>query len=110
VQWTGGDPGSLVRVALYSEQATGTTYSYAYADAASGSLTISPTCTGHSVSSGGNGVRLQFGLPLSSNAEVSVQVMPNPANATTVVTPGITGPVQLTWELLVLFLRLVLGQ
>jgi uncharacterized protein (TIGR03437 family) len=106
VQWTGGEPGTLVKVSLYS---VGPNYTYSYADTGSGSLTIPPLCTGHSVSSGGNGVVCSFGLPLSSNAQITVQVMPNPASVATVALPGITGPVQLAWQYTYSFSGVVLG-
>jgi uncharacterized protein (TIGR03437 family) len=102
VKWTGGDLGSLVRVALYS----GTTHDYSYADATSGSLTISPGCIGYF----GSSLACSFGLPLASGAQITVQVVPNPASVTKIAVPGITGSVQLTWQYSYNFPGLVLGQ
>jgi uncharacterized protein (TIGR03437 family) len=75
VKWTGGDSTSLVRVALVSGGMAA--YSYAYATA--GSLTFSPT-----------------GLPVSANAQITVEVLP--VSPKSLLLPGITGPVSVTWE------------
>ncbi len=102
IQWTGGDASSLVRLQLCT-----TTCDYTYAHATDGSITISPFCTGHSVGSGGNGVVCSFGIPQSSNAQISIQVAP--ANPQVISAPGITGPVQLNWSYTYTFLGLALG-
>jgi hypothetical protein len=60
IQWTGGTPDALVRVALYS----GTEYDYSYAHAETGFLTITPACIGSSFSA----TVCTFGLPFSQDA------------------------------------------
>ena len=104
LKWTGGDPGTLVKLTLIS----GNTSDYTYADASSGSLTIPPLCIGNPFSAGGNGVVCSFGLPLSQSAQIEVQVMPS--QASTVGVPGVTGPVQLTWQYSYDFFPVTLGQ
>jgi uncharacterized protein (TIGR03437 family) len=108
VQWTGGDPGTLVRVALISGQGLTATSDYTYADASSGSLTMPPVCFGNPVSAGGNGVVCTLGLPLSQFAQITVEVLP--AHVTTLNVPGVTGPVQLNWQYSYDFSGLALGQ
>jgi hypothetical protein len=103
VKWTGGDPGTLVKVTLIS----GDRSDYTYADAGSGSLTISPICMGNPVSAGGNGYFCTFALLPSQDAQLTVEVLP--AQVTTINVPGITGPVQLSWEYSYNFSGLVLG-
>jgi uncharacterized protein (TIGR03437 family) len=103
VTWTGGDAGTLVKVALISERQE----SYSYADAASGSLTISPACAGHPGIFPG---ACTFGINTSTNAQVSVQVLPAPDQTTSVQVPGVTGPVQLTWQYSYSWQGLTLGQ
>jgi hypothetical protein len=110
VRWTGGDPGTLVKVTLISGQGLNATSDYSYADAASGSLTMPPYCSGNPVSAGGNGVFCTLGLPLSQNAQIEVQVMPAPDQVSIVSVPGVTGPVQLTWQYSYDFSGLILGQ
>jgi uncharacterized protein (TIGR03437 family) len=83
VKWTGGDPGTFVRVALISQGSS----DYSYAEATAGSLTMQPQCTGSVCT---------FGLPLSTGVQISVSVLP--AQPTSVNVPGVTGPVQLTWQ------------
>jgi hypothetical protein len=86
VKWTGGDANSLVRVALIS----GTASVYSYAHATDGSLTLSPQ-----------------GLAPSTTAQVSVTVVP--AAPKTIQLPGITGPVQVTWQYFSTFSGLIIG-
>ena len=91
VKWTGGDPGTLVRISL-STGGVYNRYDYAYVDAALGSFTLSPICMGNPVISGGNGVFCSFGIPSSNAAQVVVEVSPSPSGATYVAADGITGP------------------
>lgn len=107
VQWTGGDPGTLVKGTLISGQGLTARASYTYANATSGSLTIPPTCSGNPPPMG-SGVVCSFGLPLSANAQITVQVLP--ASPATVTAPGLTGPVQLTWQYSWNFSGLSLGE
>ncbi len=107
VQWTGGDPVTLVRVSLSSQQPDGTTYyDYSYADSAAGLLTIQPTCLGLP----GAGGLCSFGLAPSSNAFITVEVLSNPANNPPVTLPGVTGSVQLNWQYSYAFTGLVLSE
>jgi hypothetical protein len=46
-------------------------------------------------------------LPFSQNAQVTLEVLP--AQVTTISAPGVTGPVQLSWEYSYNFAGLVLG-
>jgi hypothetical protein len=69
--------GGAVTVISFAGQGLTAGESYSYADAGSGSLTISP------------------GLPPSSSAQITVQVLPAPDLVTAVSVPGVTGPVQL---------------
>jgi len=107
IRWTGGDPDSLVRVALTSSSAVGgSTSSYTYAHTADGSLTINPYCTS------GNPLNpkvCSFGIPASANASIAVTVMPDAAKTPTVAVPGVTGPVSLTWSYAYSFPNLVLN-
>lgn len=96
ISWTGGDSTSLVRVALISGQGPSEAESYSYAHATDGSLTFDPQCSGASVGSGGNDAACSFGLPLSSTAQIAVSVRPEQVQ--TISMPGVTGPVQLTWQ------------
>jgi uncharacterized protein (TIGR03437 family) len=107
LRWTGGDPDSLVRLTLTSMSADGTsTGSYTYGHASDGSLTMIPACTfGNPL----NPKFCSFGIPASSNASITVQVMPDPSKIPTVSVPGITGPVSLTWNYAYGFRSLVLA-
>ena len=93
VKWAGGDPGTLVRVALFS----GGVSIYSYASATAGSLTMQPRCAGTVCS---------FGLPPTINAGITISVVP--AQPTAVSLPGITGGVQLSWSYLYEFSGLTL--
>jgi uncharacterized protein (TIGR03437 family) len=97
IRWTGGDPGTLVKVSLVSVGPVYSQYDYGYADAASGSFTFDPICDGNPVSNGGNGVSCSFGLPSSEDAEVIVEVAPAPGTETHVTARAITDSVQLSW-------------
>ncbi len=97
IKWTGGTPGTLVRVALYS----GNQFDYSYADAGAGSITILPKCSGQPASCG-------FGLPTGSDARISIAVQP--AGSTIVSAPGITGSVQLNWRYYYEFPGLILTE
>ena len=94
INWTGGAAGDLVKVSLLSENMVSGSYDYSYVDAAAGSFTFQPLCSGNPVSAGGNGVFCTLGLPLSANASVIVEYS-GASNATNV--QGVTGPVQLSW-------------
>jgi uncharacterized protein (TIGR03437 family) len=95
VRWTGGEPGTLVKLTLISSQGASARASYSYAPTAAGSLTIAPVCSGNPAPAG-NGVACSFGLPPSSNSQIMIQVLP--AQTTNLTVPGITGPVQLSWQ------------
>lgn len=97
VTWVGGDPGTIVKVTLVSKNGIDAPYDYAEADAGVGTLTIAPYCTGHSISSGGNGVFCSFGLPGSNDAQVIVEVMPAPSSIISLAAQGITGSIQASW-------------
>ncbi len=58
-----------------------------------------------SLGTGGN--FCSFSLPLSSNAQILVEVLP--AQAQSVSVSGVTGPVQLNWQYLYRFTGLTLG-
>ena len=107
VQWTGGDPGTLVKLTLISGQGLSARASYSYAPTAAGSLTIPPLCMGHPSPIEG-GVVCSFGLPPSPNSQITIQVLP--AQTTSVTMPGITGPVQLGWQYTYTFPGLTLSQ
>lgn len=101
IKWTGGDANSLVRFSLCT-----TACDYTYAHATDGSITIPPSCSGNPIPAGA-GVVCSFGLAESSNAQISVEVLP--ATAETISVPGITGAVQLNWNYTWTFLGLTLG-
>jgi uncharacterized protein (TIGR03437 family) len=104
VKWTGGDSTELVKLTLISAQGSVQTADYTYAPASAGSLTISPVCTN---TPGTN--FCTWGLPLSSNAQIVVDVIPAPDHTTSVSVPGVTGPVQLTYQYSYTFTGLTLG-
>jgi hypothetical protein len=52
-----------VKVNLLSESMVSSSYDYSYVDAAAGSVTFQPLCSGYPVWAGGNGVSCTFGLP-----------------------------------------------
>jgi uncharacterized protein (TIGR03437 family) len=88
VKWTGGDANSLVRVTL-----TGSQSIYTYAHATDGTLTIQPKCISNPFLGGAGGC----GFLLTPGAgQISVDVVP--ATLQTITTPGVTGPVQVTWS------------
>jgi hypothetical protein len=98
-QWTGGDPGTLVRVAITSTIPGRPSPSiYSYADAASGSLTMAPTCGIVVGNPSPGGPVCLFLLAPSSNAQVTVQVLPARDHVTMLNAPGVTDPVELTWQ------------
>ena len=105
IKWTGGDPGTLVQLILYS----GLSGLYTYANATGGSLTIPPFCSGNPVSAGGNGVVCSFGLPFSTNSQMVIDVLPAPANIAGIPALGITGKVQLSWSYSYVFAGLAVG-
>jgi hypothetical protein len=108
VKWTGGDSSSLVRFSLCStDSVQGTLCDYSYAHTSDGSLTVSPLCTGHSVSSGGNGVFCSWGLPLSTNAQIVIDVLPSASQ--TIAVSGVTGLVTVSWRYRYTFAGLTLG-
>ncbi len=92
VQWTGGDPGTLVKVTLLSGDPVYPAYVYAEADAASGSVTFDPHCIEM-----GTGAFCSFDVPPSNVEQVIVEVSPDPANITTFQSHGLTGGVYATW-------------
>jgi hypothetical protein len=106
IRWTGGDPDSLVRLTLTSSSPVGgSTSSYTYGHAADGSLTMTPVCTfGHALFPSVCG----FGIPASSNASITVEVMSDPSKTPTVAAPGVTGPVSFSWRYAYGFQGLVL--
>ncbi len=111
IKWTGGDPGTLVKVSLISVQAGGiySLYAYGYKDAASGSFTFTPRCSGSPPGAGGSGVICTFGIPPSYTATVVVEVAPTPSKVTQVGAQGITGTVQISWVYRYVFAGLHLG-
>jgi hypothetical protein len=106
IEWTGGDPGTLVKLTLTSGQGMAARSSYSWAHVESGSLTISPVCSGPPAVL----PACNFGLPPDTNAQISVQVLPAPDRVATVHLPGITGPVQLNWLYSYTFAGLTLGE
>jgi len=94
VNWTGGDPGTLVRVALYTGGIR-TEYDDTYADVASGSATFAPICRG---AYEGSPQFCWFSIPFSNTAEVVVEVLPAPTNVTSLAAQGITDGVELSWK------------
>lgn len=107
IAWTGGDPGTLVKLTLISGQGLDARSSYSYANAATGSLTIPPLCTGNPPPAG-NGVVCSFGVPSGPSAQITVQVLPAPDHVMTATVPGVTGPVQLNWQYSYSFVGLTL--
>lgn len=101
VTWTGGDANSLVEVSLIS----GGVAAYTYTPATAGTVTMTPLCSG-----GQDGLSpkvCSFGIPASTGAQVTVQVLP--ATPTTVRATGVTGPVTLSWGYSYTFTGLTLG-
>jgi hypothetical protein len=107
IEWTGGDAGTFVKVSLGNGNVVDE-YTYEYADAASGSLTLSPICEGNPVSAGGNGVVCSFGIPYSTNAQVVVEVLPAASAVSFVTADGITQSVQMSWTYRYVFGGLIL--
>ena len=120
VQWTGGDAGSLVRVQISSQQplthqpdadpgafANAYSVTYTYAKATDHTLTIQPACQGHAGIE--TPVTCSFGLPFSSNAQIVAEVLPDPNTLPAISVPGVTGPVQVSWQYTYDFTGLILG-
>jgi uncharacterized protein (TIGR03437 family) len=105
IGWTGGDPGTLVKLTLTS----GSSSVYSYADAGSGSLTINPVCTTVSAPAGSS-IVCNFGIPISQAVTINVEVLPALDQVETVSLPGVTGPVKLTWQYSYSFSGLVLTE
>jgi uncharacterized protein (TIGR03437 family) len=103
VNWTGGDPGTLVTIYIVSGTGLAALADYAQADASAGAVTFDPMCTGNPQPMG-NGVFCSFGLPLAS-LEVVVDV----SNTLPFTAEGITGGVQATWDYRYVFGGLTLG-
>jgi uncharacterized protein (TIGR03437 family) len=111
IKWTGGDPGTLVKVSLISVLQAGgvdSVYDYGYKDAESGSFTFTPHCSGLPPEAGGNGVFCTFGIPPSGNATVVVEVAPAPSKVMQVSAQGVTGAVQISWVYRYVFGGLIL--
>jgi uncharacterized protein (TIGR03437 family) len=107
IHWTGGDSNSLVRLGLTFSSGDEASGIYTYAHAVDGVLTIGPVCAA------GNASNPEFclsGIPASSNASISVQVIPDPSKIPTASVPGVTGPVFLSWAYAYWFPSLVLSQ
>jgi len=103
VNWTGGDPGTLVTIYIVSGTGLAALADYAQADASAGTVTFDPMCSGNP-SPMGNGVFCSFGLPLAP-LEVVVDV----GNTIPFSAEGITGGVQATWDYRYVFGGLTLG-
>jgi hypothetical protein len=95
VQWSGGSPGSVVKVSLRFKRFMTEYASYGYTSAGAGTYSFQPICSGHSVESGGNGVFCSFGLPAVT--EVVVEQMPATNQVSTFNASGITGDIQVRW-------------
>jgi len=89
--WSGGDSGTQVSVKLVYTTPLGDYYDYSYTDAANGSLSFSPICTGNPFPAG-NGQFCTFGLPGIN--QVIVDVSPGPDHVASLSAQGITGGVQ----------------
>jgi hypothetical protein len=94
VQWTGGAATSMVKVSLVYKSFV-TYMAYGYTAATAGSYSFQPLCTGHSVSSGGNGVFCGFGIP--GLTEVVVEQMPATDQIATFHATGITSDIHAFW-------------
>jgi len=95
VEWTGGSPGSVVKVSLVFKAFMSQYSSYGYTSASAGSYSFQPVCSGNPVSAGGNGVFCFFGLP--GITEVDVEQMPASGLLPAFQAGGITGGVQVSW-------------
>ena len=104
VKWNGGDATELVKLTLISPQGRTQIGDYTYAPASAGSITITPFCTG-----GPRPSICTMGLSPSDNAQIVVDVIPAPDRVTTVQLPGVTGPVQLTYQYGYVFTGLTLS-
>ncbi|MDE3199241.1 MAG: hypothetical protein KGN84_23020, partial [Acidobacteriota bacterium] len=93
VTWTGGDTTELVKVTLISSVGRTRAADYTYAPATAGSITIQPFCTG-----GPRPSICTMGLSASDNAQIVVDVIPAPDRVMAVQVPGVTGPVQLSYQ------------
>lgn len=99
INWTGGSPGTLVKVMLISELGIWNPYDYGYVNSDSGTFTDQPVCT-----TGGDNLDLvvcSFGMPTSTNpgaAQVVVEFSPAPEATTSFSAQGLTGSVNVSWK------------
>jgi uncharacterized protein (TIGR03437 family) len=104
IKWTGGDPGTLVRLSFFSGEGPTARYVYSYANAVDGVLTMSPLCPANVP------VSCSAALSPSPNTQISVQVLPDPTRAANLPIPGLTGSLTVTWQYTWNFSGLKLGQ
>jgi uncharacterized protein (TIGR03437 family) len=110
VNWTGGDPGTVVTVTIVEGSGVVAYSVYAQADASAGSLTIGAFCYGSPISAGGNGVGCSLGdLPGLDPVEVIFDVTPAASQTVSLNAQGLTGPAQAIWDYRYVFAGLTLG-
>ena len=111
VNWTGGDPGTLVTMTVIEGTGLAAVGDYVQADAGAGSLTLPSYCIGRPVSAGGNGVSCSLGaLPGNNPLTVIIDVTSYPSGATSITAQGITSAVQVSWDYRYVFAGLSLTQ
>lgn len=101
INWTGGDPGTLVRVTLRSLTQNVPNYAYGEADASVGSIAFQPVCD--------RGASPTLGVT-GGPIEAIVEVSPYPSNFTTLTSSATTGSVTATWKYRYVFDGLTLQQ
>lgn len=109
VNWTGGDPGTLVTVYIVSGLGLAALADYAQADASAGSVTFNPLCSGNPYPMG-NGTVCTLTLPTMETLEVVVDVTPFPSKVVSLPAQGLTGAIQITWDYRFVFGGMMLGE
>ena len=100
INWTGGAPGELVRLRLVANDGLFNSVDTAYVDAAAGTFTFSPICTGNPPPMGSGrfctfGVLMQPGP--TGTLSVEVELLPSSGYANAVTAQGIKQGIQLSW-------------
>ena len=108
VSWTGGQPGTLVRLTLNSQIGVMNYPTQVEVDASAGSAAIQGTCVGQGPPGSGEEGLCSFGIPTSNTAEVIVEVLPPSDNVTTIAAQGFPGTVQALWSYRFVFGGLVI--
>lgn len=83
IQWTSGDPGTLVKVSLFADEPQGLfgPVAYTYADATAGSVALNSYCE-RQIDFGGT--LCTWGLESGAPVELEIEILPNPAALPTV--------------------------